>query len=128
MKNEIENCLECNKKLEGRADQKFCNHYCKSSYHYQQNKLQRHSIYVKIDAQLKRNRIILKKFNKGGKSTLRKEKLLAAGFNPNYFTHYWKNAQGKVYLFCYEYGFLAFSDLSGTPKYTLIIWQDYMTK
>jgi hypothetical protein len=23
-----------------------------------------------------------------------------------YFTHYWKNQKGDVYLFCYEFGFL----------------------
>lgn len=127
MNKQILNCLDCGKPLEGRADQKFCNQYCKSSYHYQQSKLQNHSIYTRVDHQLKQNRLILKKYNKAGKSTLRKDKLLKEGFNPNYFTHYWKNKTGDVYLFCYEFGFLAFTDLKGNAKYTLITWQDYMT-
>ena len=39
-------------------------------------------------------------------ATIRKEKLLSEGFNPKYFTNYWKNSKGQVSLFCYEYGFL----------------------
>jgi len=37
--------------------------------------------------------------------------LIDQGFNPKFFTHYWKNNKGDVYLFCYEYGF--------NPKYAL---------
>ena len=120
-------CLECHKPLTGRSDQKFCNPYCRSSYHYQKNKEGENSLYLSIDKQLKRNRILLKKYNQAGKATLRKQKLLDEGFDPNYFTHYWKNTSGQVYLFCYEFGFLAFSDNKGVPKYNLIQWQAYMS-
>ncbi|WP_369858944.1 hypothetical protein [Aquimarina sp. I32.4] len=58
-------------------------------------------------------------------STVRKEKLLSEGFNPTYFTHYWKNKKGQVYLFCYEYGFLDLKQ-SQKEKYVLIKWQEYM--
>jgi len=40
------------------------------------------------------------------KATVRAEKLIEFGFNPGYFTHFWKNTKGDVYLFVYEYGFL----------------------
>jgi len=48
-----------------------------------------------------------------------------AGFNPKYFTHYWKNSKGEVYLFCYEYGFLSKNN-NGVEKYILVRHQAYM--
>jgi hypothetical protein len=114
-------CLQCKSELKGRSDKKFCDSYCKSAYQYQQAKEQPERFYNKVDNQLKRNRKILKEYNKGGKVTVRAEILLEKGFNPNFFTHYWKNKERKVYLFCYEYGFLSHNN-----KYTLVIWQDYM--
>jgi hypothetical protein len=47
------------------------------------------------------------------------------GFNPKYFTHYWKNKKGNVYLFCYEFGFLETQE-QNKKKYVLVQWQDYM--
>ena len=47
------------------------------------------------------------------------------GFNPKFFTHYWKNKKGQVYLFCYDYGFLDLKD-SGKAKYLIVEWQKYM--
>ncbi len=44
-----------------------------------------------------------------------------------FFTHYWKNAKGDVYLFVYEYGFLKKVE-NNNEKYVLIQWQDYMDK
>lgn len=119
------NCLECGSPFEGRKDRKFCSHYCKSAYHYTKNKEKGDSVFRSIDNQLKLNRRILKLYNKAGKATLRKEVLLEEGFNPRYFTHYWKNQKGQVYLFCYEYGFLAVKE-NNREKYVLVKWQDYM--
>jgi hypothetical protein len=83
------------------------------------------SLYRQIDKQLKTNRRILKEYNKAGKATVRKTVLLNVGFDPKYFTHYWKNKKGDVYLFCYEYGFLKKTE-NGKDKYVLVQWQDYM--
>ncbi|MBE7653463.1 hypothetical protein J2Q11_11615 [Tenacibaculum finnmarkense genomovar finnmarkense] len=114
-------CLHCKNKLEGRVDKKYCSSYCRSSYHYENNKEQEDSLFSVIDKKLKNNRKILKEFNKAGYASVRKEKLLAKDFDPNYFTNYWKNSKGQVYLFCYEYGFLAQRE-----KYILVHWQSYM--
>jgi hypothetical protein len=84
------------------------------------------TLFARIDRQLKLNRRLLKHFNHSGKSTIRVQKLKDAGFNPNYFTHYWKNSSGKVYLFCYDVGFLKVKEKS-LDKYLLIDWQDYMS-
>src|SRR5690606_27036323 len=99
-------CLDCGKEIEGRIDKIFCNKYCRSSYQYKQKKLNTQTLFKRIDLQLKRNRNLLKHYNQAGKATIRKDTLLKAGFNPNYFTNYWKIQNGDVYLFCYEYGFL----------------------
>ena len=118
-------CLYCNKQLVGRTDKKFCDPQCKSSYQYQQSKEQPERFYNKVDNQLKLNRKILKEYNKGGKVIVRAEVLKAKGFNPNFFTHYWKNNKGDVYLFVYEYGFLK-KEEHRIEKFILILWQGYM--
>ena len=120
-------CLDCDKEIEGRIDKIFCNKYCRSSYQYKQKKLTTQSLFKRIDLQLKQNRKLLKHYNQAGKATIRKDKLLKVGFNPKYFTHYWKNQKGDVYLFCYEYGFLARTD-GQIKKYLLVEWQDYMNE
>jgi hypothetical protein len=119
-------CLSCKNKLEGRSDKKFCDIHCKSSYQYQQSKLHEPRFYNKVDNQLKLNRKILKYFNKAGKSVIRVTTLIEHGFDPNFFTHYWKNSKGDVYLFVYEYGFLKKKE-HNLEKYILIKWQHYMS-
>ncbi len=118
-------CLSCKNKLEGRSDKKFCDIHCKSSYQYQQSKLHEPRFFNKVDNQLKLNRKTLKFFNKAGKATIRSKVLLEKGFNPNFFTHFWKNKKGDVYLFVYEYGFIKRQE-NNVEKYILIMWQDYM--
>jgi hypothetical protein len=118
-------CLLCGKELVGRSDKKFCDPQCKSAYQYQKEKQNPERFYNKVDNQLKLNRRLLKEYNKGGKVTIRAKVLLDQGFNPNFFTHYWKNQKGEVYLFVYEFGFLKRTEY-GKEKYVLVIWQDYM--
>lgn len=118
-------CLSCNKELEGRKDKKFCDPYCKSNYHYQKAQSGNAGFYARVDRQLKTNRMILKSYNKAGKATVRANVLQEQGFDPKFFTHYWKNQKGDVYLFVYEFGFLSRME-NGKKKYILITWQDYM--
>ena len=120
-------CFHCGKELQGRTDKKFCDAHCKSAYQYKNEKQSPHRFYNKVDNQLKLNRRILKEYNKGGKVTIRTDVILKLGFNPNFFTHYWKNQKGDVYLFVYEYGFLKKNE-NGKEKYILVTWQDYMDK
>ena len=120
-------CLSCGKPLKGRIDKKFCDPFCKSAFHYKRAQEEAPKFYNKVDNQLKLNRRILKEFNKAGKATIRAEILLDKEFDPNFFTHYWKNTKGDVYLFVYEFGFLKKKE-HGRDKYILILWQDYMNK
>ena len=123
----MKKCLNCNEEFNGRSDRIFCSPYCKSNYHYQQRKEKEDSLYVKITKQLRLNRKILKEYNKAGKSTVRKQVLIDAGFNPKIFTHYWKNSKNQVYLFCFEFGFMELKE-NGKSKYVLVQWQEYMNR
>ena len=118
-------CLNCGEELSGRKDKKFCDKYCKSAWHYKKSQDEAPKFYNFVDNQLKLNRRILKNYNKAGKATVRSKILKDNGFNPNFFTHYWKNNRGDVYLFVYEFGFLKLKE-NAKEKYLLIKWQDYM--
>lgn len=117
-------CPVCATEIIGRSDKKYCSVYCKSSYQYQKRK-NGDSLFFSIDKQLRKNRSLLKKYNQSGKSSIRKAKLLETGFNPKYFTHYWKSKQGKIYLFCYEFGFMEYED-KNVKRYLLVEHQEYM--
>jgi len=120
-------CVACGKELKGRSDKRFCDLHCKSTYHYRKSQEEEPRFFNKVDNQLKTNRKILKQYNKAGKATVRSSLIIDEGFNPNFFTHYWKNNKGDVYLFVYEYGFLKKVE-HGVDKFILIKWQDYMLK
>ena len=122
---QLQKCLACGKELEGRFDKKFCDVHCKSAYQYSRSKLEEPKFYNKVDNQLKLNRRILKHYNKAGKSIVRATTLIEQGFDANFFTHYWKNTKGDVYLFVYEFGFLRRVE-HGVEKFVLIQWQDFM--
>ncbi len=98
-------CLECGAKLIGREDKKFCNDQCRNSYN---NRLNRddNSVMTSINRKLRKNRRILKELNPKGKAKVRRSEMELAGFNFKYFTHVYKTKEGKVYYFCYEYGYL----------------------
>ncbi|TBN00909.1 hypothetical protein EYD45_13880 [Hyunsoonleella flava] len=127
MEVKLKTCKFCGKELEGRSDKVYCDAHCKSSYHYKRSIEETPRFYNRVDNQLKLNRRILKSFNKAGKTTVRANVLLEQGFNPKYFTHYWKNTKGDIYFFVYEYGFLKKAE-KGRDKYVLVQWQDYMDK
>ena len=120
-------CVYCKEELKGRSDKKFCDAQCKSAYQYQQTKQQPQRFFNKVDNQLRCNRKILKDYNKGGKVTVREAMLLSEGFDPNFFTHFWKNQKGEIYLFVYEYGFRKIKE-NRNNKYVLVLWQEYMSK
>lgn len=120
-------CPQCNHEIMGRPNKKFCDEYCRTTYNYQKSLRETPSTYKRISTHLKLNRKLLNYYNKGGKVIVRREILINKGFNPNFFTHYWKNAKGDVYLFCYEVGFKKIIENS-IDKYILIQWQTYMEK
>ena len=119
-------CPICTAVVKGRTDKIFCSTKCKSIDQYEKRQ-ETEAFYLTVEKQLRTNRKILKKYNKSGFTTIRKSELIDLGFNPNFFTHYWKNQKGDVYLFVYEYGFLKRTE-NGKEKYVLVIWQPYMAQ
>lgn len=122
----MKKCPVCKADVKGRKDKIYCSATCKSSSQYEQ-RAEKESFFIYVEKQLKTNRKILKRYNQTGYTTLRKEVLLQQGFNPNYFTHYWKNKKAQVYLFCFDYGFLEI-EREGKKKYILVEWQQYMER
>ncbi|MDX1364225.1 hypothetical protein [Arenibacter latericius] len=117
-------CPVCDAIVKGRSDKVFCSTKCRSINQYEDRQISE-AFYLKVDRQLKINRKLLKKYNRSGYTTIRKSVLTTEGFDPKFFTHYWKNQKGEVYLFVYEYGFLKRINM-GKEKYLLVTWQDYM--
>jgi predicted nucleic acid-binding Zn ribbon protein len=117
-------CPICEAIIVGRSDKKFCSMKCKSIDQYEKRQ-KNEGFFLKVEKQLRINRKLLKRFNRSGFATIRKSELISVGFNPKFFTHYWKNAKGEVYLFVYEYGFLS-KTTHGKEKYILVTWQEYM--
>ncbi len=117
-------CIYCSKSIEGRASKKYCDDMCRSANFYEKNKNQE-SHFIKVQKILRNNRKILKHFNKGGFSSVSADKLAVLGFEPKYFTTYWRAKNGNTYLFVYEFGFRKVIQYNKT-KYHLVLWQDYM--
>ena len=121
----MKTCPCCNEEFRGRENKVFCSLYCKSAYNYEKDKNKPLTRFRAVDNQLRLNRKILAKFNQAGKATVRKQTLLAEGFDPKCITGWWKNKKGDTYLFCYDYGFIGREE-NGKEKYVLVQWQDYM--
>ncbi len=98
-------CLECGTKIIGRIDKKFCSDQCRNTYNNRMNRDET-TFMTKVNRILRKNRKILKELNPNGKAKVKRDKMKSAGFNFKYFTNVYKTKEGKVYYFCYEYGYL----------------------
>lgn len=98
-------CLECGTRLYGRVDKKFCNDQCRNNYNNKQNRDET-SFMKTVNRSLRKNRRILKELNPKGKAKIKRKQLESRGFDFKYFTNVYKTKEGKVYYFCYEYGYL----------------------
>lgn len=99
-------CLDCSTAIKGRADKKFCDYQCRNNYN---NRLKAAdlSFVNSVNQILKKNRKILKAQNPFAKIKVKRDLLLSKGFNFNFNTHSYITKKGNIYLFCYEYGYLA---------------------
>jgi hypothetical protein len=104
--NTLKNCLECSNVIKGRADKRFCDDACRSSYNHKQNGDQTNLI-RQINFTLRKNRRILQEFlGEEGILKIHREKLLLQGFDLKYHTHTFINVKDQTYYFVYEYGYL----------------------
>lgn len=98
-------CLECGEKIVGRVDKKFCSDYCRNAFHNKNNK-DSSNLIRNINNQLRKNYRILEELNPSEKTKASKTKLLAKGFNFEYFTSIYTTKAGTVYYFVYDQGYL----------------------
>ncbi|WP_034893484.1 hypothetical protein [Gillisia sp. Hel_I_29] len=98
-------CLECGEKIVGRADKKFCSDYCRNAYNNNINKDSTNLI-RNVNNSLRKNYRILLDLNPTDKTMTSKSKLLAKGFNFEYFTSIYTTKTGNVYYFVYDQGYL----------------------
>ena len=78
MENKI--CLECNEKVIGRIDKKFCSDYCRNSYNNKVNKDSKNLI-RNTNNRLRKNYKILTDLNTSGKTKISRRKLFDKGFD-----------------------------------------------
>lgn len=97
-------CIECGEFFEGRSDKKFCNHHCRIAYN-NNLKAKYNKAIRKTDKVLHQNFEILRKFMVSKEFKISKHLLVEAGFNFSYFTNMYVTQKGKVYYFCYEFGY-----------------------
>lgn len=102
-------CIECGKKLLGRADKKFCGDYCRNSYN---NKFKKDNkkLVRNINNALRKNYHILETLNPEEKSKTTRSKLLAKGFDFSLFTSIYTTKIGTIYYFVYDQGYLPLED------------------
>jgi len=99
------NCLECEEKIVGRADKKFCSDYCRNAYNNKLNKDSKNLV-RNINNRLRKNYRILEELNPGAKSKTTKSTLLRKGFSFEYVTSIYTTKKGTVYYFVYDQGYL----------------------
>jgi len=117
---EEKECLECGRKIFGRADKKFCSDLCRNNHNNKLNS-SNNQLIRQTNNTLKKNRKILKSLNPKGKSKVPKSKLMEKGFDFNYLTSIYKTKAGATYYFCYEYGYLPIDN----DWYALVIKKEY---
>ncbi len=115
-------CIECKKRIAGRADKKFCSTECRSAHNNRLNSAA-NNLVRRVNAVLRRNRRILKQLNPSGKTKISQNRLSQEGFNFNYFTNTYTTKAGKTYFFCYDQGYLAL----GNDQFALVERQEYVS-
>lgn len=99
------NCLECNEKIVGREDKKFCSDGCRNAYNNKMNK-DSNNYMRNINNKIRKNYRILAALNTDGKSKTTRAKLLSKGFDFEYFTNILNTKTGNTYYFVYEQGYM----------------------
>jgi len=101
----MQNCLECGEKIIGRSDKKFCNDGCRNAYNNKHNK-DSSNLMRNINNKLRKNhRILSEQPYKEGKAKTTRNKLLAEGFDFDYFTTLKIYKNGAEYRFVYDIGY-----------------------
>jgi predicted nucleic acid-binding Zn ribbon protein len=107
----MKNCLECNEKIVGREDKKFCSDGCRNAYN---NKINKDSTNFmrNVNNKLRKNYRILSELNanEDGKSKTTRTKLMSKGFDFEFFTSIYTTKTGNTYYFLYNQGYRILED------------------
>ena len=103
---ESRKCLECNDKVVGRIDKKFCSDYCRNSYNNKVDKESKNLI-RNTNNRLRKNYKILTELNVTGKTKTSRRKLFDKGFDFQFFTSIYTTKTGNTYFYIYDEGYLA---------------------
>ena len=98
-------CPECDGKIIGREDKKFCSDYCRNAYNNKVNKDSKNLI-RNTNNRLRRNYKILGELNNSGKTKVTRSKLLNQNFDFNFFTSIYTTKTGNTYFYVYDQGYL----------------------
>lgn len=99
-------CLECNDKIVGREDKKFCSDSCRNAYNNKMNKDQ-NNLMRNVNNKLRKNYRILCELNPEDKTKTTRTKLLSKGFDFEFFTSIYQTKTGNTYYFLYDQGYMA---------------------
>ena len=101
----MKSCIECGDQFNGREDKKFCSDGCRNAYN---NKINKDSTnYMRnINNKLRKNYRILEELNVEGKTKVSRAKLIAKGFDFEFFTNILNTKTGNTYYFLYEQGYM----------------------
>ena len=105
----MKSCLECKTELVGRSDKKFCSDACRIAYHNRVKTVHLRTI-KEVNAILKSNFQILEQTLKSGKTKVTKEQLSKSGLNFTYHTNIYTTGKGRIYYYCYDYGYCFLDD------------------
>ncbi|HEX8563845.1 MAG TPA: hypothetical protein VF676_12790 [Flavobacterium sp.] len=102
----MRSCLECEAKIVGREDKKFCGDACRNAFN---NKINKDSTNFmrNINNKLRKNYRILAELNPDGKSKASRSRLISKGFDFDFFTNVLKTKTGNTYYFLYDQGYMA---------------------
>lgn len=98
-------CLECNEKVIGRIDKKFCSDYCRNTYNNKVNKESKNLI-RNTNNRLRKNYKILSELNITGKTKVTRRKLFDNGFDFKLITSIYHTKTGNTYYYVYNQGYL----------------------
>lgn len=101
----MQTCLQCNDKIIGRTDKKFCNDSCRNSYNNKQNKDSTNLMRNTHNKLRKNYRILSELHFKDGKTQTTQERLDVEGFDFDYFTNLKIYKNGAEYRFVYNIGY-----------------------
>lgn len=102
---ETKNCLECDDKVVGRIDKKFCSDYCRNAFNNKVNKESKNLI-RNTNNRLRKNYKTLSELNISGKTKVSRRKLFDKGFDFKFITSIYITKTGNTYYYVYDQGYL----------------------